>query len=303
MERNGVILAIGNQKGGVGKSVTTTNLAVCFASRGKRVLMIDGDPQGNATSQIGLKKFAKVSGKTISQGLINGIPIENVMLNTSYVNLYGVAGDMGFEEFNNVFAGKPDGQLLLKEWLQSARSQFDIIIIDTHPSLDLIFRNVMIATDFFMLPLFAEPESVEGLHVMTQSITTIQTKLNPTLHPLGCVITRYDKRNKTHVAFRDQIVKFGKKHNLPLIGVIGLTSSMAAASAAGRPIVDFNKRTSAAQDYEDLADVLLDKLKPRSRGRVPKMSVISKQEVDSFIDSFDSPTLIGDYEVGESIEI
>ena len=305
MTRQGLVLGIGNQKGGVGKSITSTNLSCCFARRNKRVLFIDADPQANGTSQLGMKKLAKTTGKNISQGLISKVPIEDVILNTNFENLFVVAGEIGFEDFNDLFSNKADGQFLFRQWIEPARSQFDYIIVDTHPSLDLIFRNVMIAADFFLLPLFAEPESVEGLHTMTQSISVIQSMLNPTLHPLGCIVTRYDKANDTHTSFRKNIIKFGKKHNLPLLGTIAYTQGIASASANGIPIVDFNKRTGAAKDYEKFADILVEKLVPRKKGRVPKVPVLTKQEVESFMDSIEiskKPSHT-DFEIGESIEL
>lgn len=279
-KKKGVVLSLANQKGGVGKSVSATNLAVSFARRGKRTLLIDADYQGNASMQIGIKRQALSRQKTISAGLIEGIPISKLWLKTKFTNLFAVAADMEFCEFNSRHTGKADAQLLFKEWVEEAKSFFDIIVVDTHPSLDLIFQNVMIASDFYVLPLFAEVESLEGLHIMFNHVRVIQKKLNTNLQILGCLVTKYSGKS-THKRFLSKITEFGKKFKMPVIGVIPMTSAMASASENQLPVVTKNLAVSKA--YEKLADYLVDKLKPRGKGRVPETPAVTKQNLDLLI--------------------
>lgn len=277
-KQRGVILAITNQKGGVGKSVSSTNLAVAFAKKGKRTLLIDADYQGNASTQIAIKRDAVLEQKTISKGLLDEVPIQKLWMKTKFDNLFAIAADMELCEFNSRQIGKADDKYLFREWVSEAKEHFDIIVVDTHPSLDLTFQNIIVAADFYIIPLFAEVESLEGLHIMFRHMKVIKDRLNRDLHCLGCFVTKYTGKG-THLRFLDRIRKFGKKFRMPVIGVIPNSSAFASASETQVPVV-VKKNLAVAKAYEKLASELMKKLKPRGKGRIPETPNISKKNIE-----------------------
>ncbi len=290
----GVIVAIANQKGGVGKSVSTTNLGCAFAELGKKVLIVDADYQGNASSQIGIKGPAEDLDKTITQGLIDEQPAQTIWLKTKFDNVYAIAANQDFSEFNMSYM-QPGAHGLLRDWLEPARYEFDIIIIDTHPSLDLTFQNVMVASDYYLLPLFSEPESLEGLHVMFKHVRKIKEKLNPTLFILGCFITRYDKSIKTHTRFQQTIKEFGKDIGMPLLGTIPFSKAIPGSSETKIPIVATGQKYPIVDAYIKLAKKLLPELRASRRGRSPKTPDVDKKtikEISKKVDATITPLVV-----------
>ncbi len=280
------ILALANQKGGCGKTVSTVNLACAFAQLGKKVLVVDGDYQGNASSQLGLKQQAEDLEKTITEGLLGEKSADTIWLKTKFDNVFAVCANQDFSEFNLVYM-QPGAHGLLRDWLETARPEFDIIIIDTHPSLDLTFQNVMVAADYYILPLFAEPESVEGLHVMFKHVKKIKDKLNSSLHILGCFVTRYDKTIKTHERFLETIKGFGTQIGMPMLGVIPVSKAVPTSSETKVPIVASGQKYPIVDAYMELANRLLPQLKPSRRGRSPNTPEVDKKDVRKFISQFE----------------
>ena len=282
-KKRGSILALANQKGGVGKSVSSTNLVCSFASLGYKVLLVDADYQGNASSQIGIKDQAEDLEKTITSGLMTDQDADTIWLKTKFDNVYAIAADQDFCEFNIANLGQPGSHGLLKDWLDLAREHFDIVVVDTHPSLDLTFQNVMVATDYYILPLFAEAESLEGLHVMFKHVKKIKDKLNPTLHILGCFVTKFDKSIKTHKRFIETIEVLGSKIGMPLLGIIPFSKAFASASETKTPVVVSSPKLPVGEAYLKLAKTLIPELRPSRRGRSPNTPEIEKREIKSYM--------------------
>lgn len=282
-KKRGSILALANQKGGVGKSVSSTNLACAFASQGYKVLLVDADYQGNASSQIGIKDQAEDLEKTITSGLLAENEADTIWLKTKFENVYAIAADQEFCEFNIANLGQPGSHGLLKDWLELAREKFDIVVIDTHPSLDLTFQNVMVASDYYILPLFAEAESLEGLHVMFKHVKKIKDKLNPTLHILGCFVTKFDKSIKTHKRFVETIELFGKQIGMPLLGIIPFSKAFASASETKVPVVVSSPKLPVGAAYLKLAKILIPELRPARRGRSPSTPEVQKSDVKAYM--------------------
>ena len=280
-KKKGVVLALANQKGGVGKSVSSTNLACAFASLGKKVLLVDVDFQGNASSQLGILDQAEDLDKTITYGLFNDKPINEFWLKTQFENVFAIAADQDFVEFpvkfsSNAIAGAHD---ILNSWIEPARYEFDIIILDTHPSVDLTFQNAMVAADYYILPLFSEAESLRGMHIMFKYVRRIKEKLKPTLHILGCFVTKYDKSIPSHRRFLSTINGWMEKYNMPVIGVIPFSKSFPGASEAQTPLTYGNPTLPVSVAYVELAKKLSDKLVLNKRGRTPNTPEIYKEDI------------------------
>ena len=284
----GLVVSIVNQKGGVGKSVSATNLAACLADRSKKILFIDADYQGNGSTQLGVKSKAIKSRKFLSMGLIEGTPASSLIVNSDFPNLNCIVADPELCEFNARRSYLPTAPSIMRKWLSEIKDDYDYIVVDTHPELGLMFQNVMVASDYYIIPLFAEPESVEGLHLIFNHIGLIQEELNRTLTLLGCLITKYDKDIKTHQNFLQEIEDFGKKKGMPVIGIIPLTKALATASANRIPMSRWKKHLPVSKAYEKLADSVIANVKPFKKGRVAKTPAISKRAVDGFMESVES---------------
>lgn len=285
VKANGVTFALANQKGGVGKSVSSVNLACSFGILGLKTLLVDFDYQGNASSQIGIKNQSEELEKTITEGLFYDRSVNEICLKTKFKNVYAIAATQEFSEFNIKFLGQPGSHDMLNAWLKPARNDFDIIIIDTHPSLDLAFQNAMVAADYYALPLFSEAESLEGLHIMFKHVKKIKERLNQTLHILGCFITKFDKNIPTHDRFMKTIKSIGKSYNLPLIGVIPYSKSFALASETKTPVVTKNHKIPVSEAYLTLAKNLKKDLIPNRRGRTPNTPEFEKEDVKNIVNT------------------
>lgn len=275
-------MAMTNQKGGVGKSVSSTNLGCVFAKQGYRVLIVDADYQGNVSAQLGIKQQAIELEKTISIAFYSEKSAESIWLKTKFENIYAVGADQDFSEFNNIYLARPGSHGIMKDWLEQARDEFDIIIIDTHPSLDLTFTNVMVAADYYALPLFAEFDSLDALRVMFKNVKMIKDKLNPTLHVLGCFVTKFDKSIKIHNTFRQAIKDLGRQVGMPLLGTIPFSKAIPASCALASPVVISNPNLPIAEAYNKLGNVILPELKFKRRGRSPKTPSLDKSDLVKF---------------------
>ncbi|HYX32201.1 MAG TPA: AAA family ATPase [Oligoflexus sp.] len=280
-------IAIVNQKGGVGKTATSVNLASSLSLEGSRVLLVDADYQGNAGSAFGVKQKAINENRTIGKGMIDGLPAKKAIVRTEFKNIDVIAADMDFGEFNSQFIGKPGSHLLFKEWIEPVENDYDFMIIDTHPSLDLTFQNVMSAADYYIIPLFAEPDSVDGLHIIFKHLNEIQSRLNPRLKNLGCIITKYKSKNATHKKFLSKIEVFGHKHALPILKVIPDSDAMSSSSDEQIPVVLGKPSLPVSKAYRDLATAILPKLTDK-RGRPQRAIKIERDDIRDFMNSFDS---------------
>ncbi|MFK7952643.1 MAG: ParA family protein [Ekhidna sp.] len=278
----GVTLALANQKGGVGKSVSSTNLCCAFSNMGLKVLLVDADYQGNSSAQIGVKQQAIDLEKTISVAFFEQKAAESIWLKTKFDNVYAVGADQDFSEFNNSFLAQPGSHGIMRDWLIEAREEFDIIIIDTHPSLDLTFTNVMVAADYYILPLFAEADSLDALRVMFKNVKMIKDKLNPTLHVLGCFVTKYDKSITVHRMFLEAIDKLGRQVGMPLLGTIPFSKAVPTSCAMENPIVHGQAKLPISEAYVKLANLILPELKLKRRGRSPNTPSLDKNTLKKF---------------------
>ncbi len=264
------IVTIANQKGGVGKTTTVVNLAASFAQLDKKVLVIDMDYQGNATALLGADEAAKENyKKTVSYGIRNDLTLKDIRLPTNIINVDVIAATRDLDDLRDELAGKAK-QLKVVEFLLKCDSlnEYDIVLIDTHPSLDCLFQASLIASHYYIIPLFAEPDSSRGLAHMICEVEEIRKYWNPTLRFLGCVITRYDSKNATHSKFQKilrETSKEGKFHVFDT--VIPISNAVAAASAQQISLINYKKSSPISVSYTALAGEIIPNLKGKRKGR------------------------------------
>lgn len=264
------IVTIANQKGGVGKTTTVVNLAASFAQLGKKVLVIDMDYQGNATALLDAEKLAERDyKKTISYAIRNNLTLKDIRLPTNINNVDVLAATRDLDNLRDELAGKVK-QLKVVEFLLKCDEveDYDVILIDTHPSLDCLFQASLIASHYYLIPLFAEADSSKGLGHMIAEVEEIRKFWNPNLFFLGCVITRFDSKNSTHVKFQKLLRETSKEGKFHVFDTtIPISNVVAAASAQQLPLLNYKKNAPIAISYSALAGEIIPNLKGKRKGR------------------------------------
>ena len=250
------VISIANQKGGVGKTTTTVNLAALFAGRGYRVLVLDADPQGNATSSLGVDKAALV--ETLYDALLDPDSLESLPLRDVRpgVDLYPATPDLAAIEVELV--GQHARERALARVIAANRTSFDICLIDTPPSLGLLTVNALTASDDVLVPLQCEFLALEGLGQLLATIDLIHRGLNPDLSVLGVVMTMYDARTRLSAHVVEEV-----RRHLPgslLSTIIPRAIRLAEAPSYGQVISEYDPDSRGAAAYEQLANELLERL-------------------------------------------
>ena len=254
----GRIIAIANQKGGVGKTTTSINLSACLAELGKKVLVIDLDPQGNTTSGFGIDKeemdntvYELMLGEcSIRESMTQVENIEHLSLIPSNVNLAGAEIELVTRE---------NMQHILKKQLEPIKDEYDFIVIDCPPALGMLTVNAMTAADSVLVPIQCEFYALDGLSQLIYTIELIQESLNPDLYIEGVVFTMYDARTNLSL----QVVENVKDNLKQTIykTIIPRNVRLAEAPSYGLPINLYDKRSSGAEAYRMLADEVIENAK------------------------------------------
>lgn len=247
------VIAVANQKGGVGKTTTAVNLSACMAAKGRKVLLVDVDPQGNASSGVGVDK--NTVQKSIYNVLIEDLdiketitatPVENLDISPSSIRLAGA-------EIELVSAMSRESRL--KSAIQSIRNEYDFIIMDCPPSLGLLTINSLTAADTILVPIQCEYYALEGLGQLMNTVRLIQKHLNPSLDVEGVVLTMFDSRTNLSI----QVVDDVKKHfrNKVYRTVIPRNVRLSEAPSYGLPIILYDEKSKGAECYMELADEVI----------------------------------------------
>ena len=250
------ILAIVNQKGGVGKTTTAVNLASYLAKQGKFTLIVDMDPQGNATSSFTLKK-SHADRFSIYDAIINAAPTSVIRRETDQVGLHIIPGSRDLAGAAVELVQVPRREWQLHRVLLPIRHDYDYIIIDCPPSLDLLTVNSLTAADEVLIPVQCEYYALEGLKQLLNTIGLVQKHLKPSLRVAGALLTMHDPRN----ALSSQVVeevKYGFPHNV-FEAVVPRSTRLAEAPSHGKTILDYDPASKGAKAYEQLAREIINK--------------------------------------------
>jgi chromosome partitioning protein len=244
-----ITLAIINQKGGVGKSTTTVNLGAALGELGKKTLIVDLDPQGNATSGFGIEKVAGM--QSVYDGLMDGVPAEDLIVATEEKNVDIIPATISLANAEPDLAGAISRETRLKVLFQPLKGEYDFILIDCPPSLGLLTINSLVAADELIVPIQSEFYALEGLSKLIETMKLVKQLLNPSLEIQGVLLTMYDSRTSLARQVAEEIQEFFKEKVYKT--VIPRSVKLAEAPSFGKSILLYSSSSKGAQTYRSLA--------------------------------------------------
>ena len=245
----GKVIVIANQKGGVGKTTTSVNLSACLGAAGKKVLVIDLDPQGNTTSGLGIEKDdVELS---IYDVMINDEEICDSILKTEYKNLSLCPSNVNLAGAEVEMVEMENRERLFQKSIETIKDKYDFIIVDCPPSLGLLTLNAFVAADSVLVPVQCEYYALEGLSQLTKTIKNIKNTWNANIHFEGILLTMFDARTNLSIEVADEVKKFFP--NKVFKSVIPRNVRLSEAPSFGEPIIIYDKYSRGAESYTDLA--------------------------------------------------
>lgn len=251
----GRIIAIANQKGGVGKTTTAINLSACLAEKGQKVLAIDMDPQGNMSSGLGLDKNSVE--KTIYDLIIDESEVEEVLQKNALENLDILPANVDLSAAEIELIGIDEKEYIVKKAIEKIKDAYDYVIIDCPPSLSMLTINAMTTADSVLVPIQCEYYALEGLSQLIHTVELVKERLNPVLEIEGVVFTMYDARTNLSLQVVEN-VKDNLQQNIYKT-IIPRNIRLAEAPSYGMPINQYDAKSAGADSYRRLADEVMNR--------------------------------------------
>lgn len=251
----GRIIAIANQKGGVGKTTTAINLSACLAEKGKKVLAVDMDPQGNMTSGLGVDKDN--AEKTIYDLIIGEADINEVICKEALENLDVIPTNIDLSAAEIELIGVEDKEYIIRNEIHKVKDKYDFVIIDCPPSLSMLTVNAMTTADSILVPIQCEYYALEGLSQLIHTIELVKERLNPELEIEGVVFTMYDARTNLSLQVVEN-VKDNLNQNIYKT-IIPRNIRLAEAPSYGMPINKYDTKSTGAESYRLLAEEVINR--------------------------------------------
>ncbi len=243
------IITIANQKGGVAKTTTAVNLSAWISMMGKKVLLVDTDPQGNATTGVGIDKDKVIN--CIYDAIINGMSLQKIITSTAVANLDLVPAMIELAGAEVELVGVEGRERILKQALDEVKMKYDYIFIDCPPSLGLLTINALVAADALIIPIQCEYYALEGLGQLMNTFKMVQQRLNRGLVLEGVLLTMFDGRTNLAIQVVDEVKKYFKEKVYRAI--VPRNVRLSEAPSYGKPVMVYDRRSRGAEAYRELA--------------------------------------------------
>ena len=245
-----------NQKGGVGKTTINTNLAASLSKLGYKVLVVDADPQGNATSSLGINKSSTVF--NIYDVLIGDASCSEAIIRTSYEGLYIIPSNVQLAGVEIEIVSQSNREMMLREALHSVKGEYDFIFLDCPPSLGLITINALVASDYIIIPIQCEYFALEGVSQLINTFKLVRKSLNKELQISGVIISMYDARMNLTQQVVDEVEKYFDEKVFKT--KIPRNVKLAEAPSFGMPIIYYDEKSKGAESFTSLANEFISRL-------------------------------------------
>ncbi|NPV69994.1 MAG: ParA family protein [Firmicutes bacterium] len=255
------VIAIANQKGGVGKTTTAVNLGTCIAELGRRVLVVDVDPQGNATSGLGLDR--KKVRRSIYDALINNVPLREIVCATAIRGLDTVPSTLDLAGAEIELVAVERRETRLRQAVEGVRGDYEFIFMDCPPSLGLLTLNALTAADSILVPIQCEYYALEGLGQLMRTVARVQQHLNPGLVVEGVVLTMFDGRTNLSIQVAEEVKRYFRSKVYRT--VVPRNVRLSEAPSHGKPITLYDSRSRGADVYKELAKEVTERAEKRTR--------------------------------------
>ena len=251
----GKIIAVVNQKGGVGKTTTAVNLTAALTELGKKVLLCDFDPQANASSGLGVDK--KKIKKSVYDTIINDVPVKDAIVSTKFGDVLPASADLAGAGVELISI--PDPNFRLKKVLEQVKDAYDVILIDCPPSLELLTLNGLAAADSILVPVQCEYYALEGLSDLMSTMRMVKHRINPQLEIFGVALTMFDGRTN----FSTQVAQEVRRHfpGKVFASVVPRNIRLAEAPSHGLPVTAYDRSSRGAVAYKEMASEIIKKLR------------------------------------------